>query len=292
MTDRPRAADSALSPGAHEPLIDVHAHFLHAGCGRTDWQRVNAARMRAGQRIGIRYHVGSVLGSFGHRSPTYFQSPADTVEGNDAMYATARGDDAHIRAYVAVNPNDARLALEEIGRGAAKGAIGLKLAAARRADSPLLDDLVAAAGEQGYPVLHHIWQWRRVEWPSQEASDGVELGRLAARHPSVSFILAHIGGGGDYMHSYAAVRDLPNVYLDTSGSGVDRGMLDAAFDAVGAARVVWGADITLCTGLAKLRAIELLGLSAQELALVRSGNAQRIFPAGSFPGLAIDSGAQ
>jgi predicted TIM-barrel fold metal-dependent hydrolase len=108
------------------------------------------------------------------------------------------------------------------------------------------------------------------------------LGRLAARHPQANFILAHIGGGGDYAHTFRAVRDLPNVYLDTSGSGTDRGMLDDALAAVGAARIVWGCDITMCTGLAKLRALEVIGLGAEDMAMIRWKNAARIFPPGSF----------
>ena len=95
--------------------------------------------------------------------------------------------------------------------------------------------------------------------------DAIELGRLAARHPSVAFILAHIGGGGDYAHTFPAVRDLPNVYLDLSGSGVDRGMLDDALDAVGPGRLLWGCDLTMETGLAKLRALSVIGLPAEDL---------------------------
>ena len=52
-----------------EPLIDAHAHFYHAESGRADWSRVNDARMRAGERMGVAYHVVSVLGSYGHTSP-------------------------------------------------------------------------------------------------------------------------------------------------------------------------------------------------------------------------------
>ena len=70
---------------AARPLIDVHAHFYHAESGRADWQRVNDARMRAGDAMGVTYHVVSVLGSYGHTSPTYFPSPADVTLGNDAM---------------------------------------------------------------------------------------------------------------------------------------------------------------------------------------------------------------
>jgi len=264
------------------PLIDVHAHFAHAASGRADWRALNAARLRAGERIGIGCHVASILGSWGLTSPTYFASPADVVRGNDEMLAIQRAEGARVRSYVHVNPNDTAHALAEIERCVAAGAIGVKLSASRRADDPLLDPIAAEAGRRGLPVLHHVWQHRRREWGGQEASDGVELGRLAARHPGTDFILAHIGGGGDYAHTYPAVRELPNVYLDTSGSGVDRGMLDDALEAVGPSRLLWGCDLTICTGLAKLRALEVIGLSEEELAMIRYRNAVRIFPPNSF----------
>ena len=269
-----------------EPLIDVHAHFLHAGCGRSDWEAVNAARLRAGRRIGITCHVASVLGSWGHRSPVYFPSPEDVSRGNDEMLALQRAHGDLLRGYVVVNPNHTAHALAEIERGAAAGLVGLKLLASRRADDPLLDPVIAAGATHGFPVLHHVWQHRTRHWPSQDVSDGIDLARLAERHAAVAFILAHIGGGGDWAHTFAAVADTPNVYLDVSGSGVDRGMLDGALDAVGPRRILWGADVTLETGLAKLRALEVVGLCAEDLALVRWGNARRIFPPGTFPALA------
>ena len=54
---------------------------------------------------------------------------------------------------------------------------------------------------------------------------------------------------------------------------------------VGPRRVLWGADLTICTGLAKLCALETLGLSADDLADIRWRNAVRIFPAGAFEGV-------
>lgn len=265
-----------------EPLVDVHAHFYHPASGRADAERVNASRLRAGDAIGISYHVASVLGSWGHRSPTYFASPADVREGNDAMLALQAAHRDRVRAYVHVNPNDTPHAVAEIDRAAALGAVGLKLSASRRAPDPLLDPVIRAGARHGFPVLHHAWQWRRVDWGNQEASDGVEIGALAQRHPDVWFILAHIGGGGDYAHTFHAVRDIPNVMLDLSGSGVDRGMLDDALSAVGARRLLWGCDVTICTGLAKLRALDVIGLSPDDMADVRWRNASRIFPPGTF----------
>jgi uncharacterized protein len=281
----PAARRGATPLAGDEPLIDAHAHFSHAGAGRADWQELNASRLRAGERIGITYHVASVLGSYGHTSPTYFPSPDDVTAGNDAMLAIAERESSRVRMMVTVNPNYTAHAIAEIERCVARGAIGVKLLASRRADDPLLDPIAELAGARGLPVLHHIWQHRRREWPSQEISDGADLARLASRHPRTHFILAHIGGGGDYMHTFPAIADHPNILPDISGSGVDRGMLDEALAALGPRRLLWGCDLTIETGLAKLRALEVIGLAADDMAAVRWRNAVRIFPESAFAGL-------
>jgi len=79
------------------PLIDIHAHFFFDGCGRGEWSALNAARFRAGERIGISCHVASILGSWGRWSPTYFASPSDTTLGNDAMCAIASANRDRVR---------------------------------------------------------------------------------------------------------------------------------------------------------------------------------------------------
>ncbi len=266
-----------------ELLIDVHAHFLHAGAGRADWERVNRARLTAGERMGIRCHVASVLGSYGHTSPTYFPSPADVTAGNAAMRVIAEREPHRVRWYVTVNPNYTAHALAEIRNARQDGAIGVKLLASRRADDALLDPICQLAAEAGMPVLHHIWQHRTREWPNQEISDGADLARLAARHPQTQFILAHLGGGGDWAHTLSAVADSPNIHPDLSGSGIDRGMLDAAIRALGAGRVLWACDLTMETGLAKLRALAHVGLTDDDLADIRWRNAVRLFGAAAFP---------
>jgi len=258
-------------------LVDIHAHFLHDGTSRADWRERNASRLKAGERIGISLHVASLLGSWGHTSPTYFPSPPDLEYGNDALLALQRAHPTRIRGYVAVNPNYTAHALAEIERGLGAGMIGIKLAASRRANDPLLDPICRLARERGVPILHHIWQHRRRDWPGQEASDAGELCALARRHPEVHFILAHIGGGGDWEHSLAAVKDVPNVLVDLSGSGVDGGMIEACIAAVGPERLLWGSDLTMDTGWAKLRYIERL-LDRDAVERIRWRNAARIFP--------------
>jgi predicted TIM-barrel fold metal-dependent hydrolase len=63
-------------------------------------------------------------------------------------------------------------------------------------------------------------------------------------------------------------------------------MVDAALEALGARRLLWACDLTMETGLAKLRALEVVGLGADDLADIRWRNAARLFRAGSFPRIA------
>jgi len=263
------------------PLVDVHAHFHHPAGARADWAERNASRLAAGERIGITAHVASILGSWGRTSPTYFPSMTDVVTGNDALLALMREHPPRIRGYACVNPNYTEHALGEIARCLGKGMIGIKLAASRRANDPLLDPIAVAARTHRVPILHHVWQHRRKEWPGQEASDGAELGELAKRHPDVPFILAHIGGGGDWTHTLDVTADQENIFIDLSGSGVDGGMLEACLAAVGPGRMLWGCDLTMDTGWAKLRYLERI-VSASDFDRIRWRNAASIFPAGAF----------
>ena len=262
---------------AARPLVDVHAHFLHAGCGRSDWAERNRSRLEAGARIGITLHVASILGSFGHTSPTYFPSPDDVAAGNEAMRAIARAHPGLVKGYVTVNPNYPDHALAEIERGLGAGMVGIKLAASRRASDALLDPVAALAAERGVPVLQHVWQRRTREVPGQEISDALDLAELAARHARANFILAHIGGGGDWAHSLRALVAVPNVFVDLSGSGVDRGMLELCLACVGPGRLLWGCDLTMDAGWAKLRALEPLGLAPDALEGIRWKTAARLF---------------
>ena len=264
------------------PLIDVHAHFHSNRSSRGDWAELNASRLRAGATMGVTAHVASILGTWGARSPTYFPSPEDVTHANTYMAELADQHPGLIHAYCAVNPNYTEHALDELVRCFEQGMIGVKLAASRRADDPLLDPIAEFAAEHDAPVLHHIWQHRRREWPGQEASDAAELLTLAVRHPKTKFLLAHLGGGGDWAHTLRVVRATENIWVDLSGSGVDTGMLEGVLEAVGVRRVVWGCDVTMDTGLAKLRYLESTGLDAGDMAAIRWGNARDLFPSGAF----------
>jgi len=268
---------NARETSAAGPLVDVHAHFAYVRGPRPDWQELNQSRLQAGERIGITLHIASILGSWGRTSPTYFPSPDDVAAGNEALRGIIRLHPSRVKGYVAVNPNYTGHAVSEIEIGLAAGMVGVKLGASRRAGDRLLDPIAALAAERGVPVLQHAWQHRSREVPNQEISDALDLLDLAGRHAGCNFILAHIGGGGDWAHSLRALHGSANVYVDLSGSGVDRGMLELCLECVGAERLLWGTDLTMDTGWAKLRALEALGLAREALEGIRWKTAARLF---------------
>ena len=193
-----------------------------------------------------------------------------------------------VRMYATVNPNytDHAIAEDRWKSGCvARGAIGVKLLASRRADDPLLDPVASLAGAGRGPRRTAS----RVAAPASRMAvtrrfrTGQTSRVSQVDHPRTSFILAHIGGGGDYLHTFPAIVDQPNIYPDLSGSGIDRGMLDTAVEALGAERLLWGTDLTMETGLAKLRALDVIGLRGEEIEAIRWRNAVRLFRAGSFP---------
>ncbi len=259
-------------------LIDVHAHFYTAISGRSDWHERDARRLEVGARLGITAHVASILGTWGRLSPIYFPSSEDVTSGNAAMLEVQRAHPGLVFGYCTVNPNYGTHALAEIDRWLGEGMVGIKLAASRRANDPLLDPIAEAAARHGVPILQHIWQHRRRDWPGQEASDAAELATLALRHPETKFILAHLGGGGDWSHSLRVVRKVSNIWVDLSGSGVDTDMVHGAIDLIDPTRLLWGTDITMCTGWAKLRYLQsAVSLATDRLDLIRAGNALELF---------------
>ena len=58
-------------------------------------------------------------------------------------------------------------------------------------------------------------------------------------------------------------------------------MIETVVRVVGPTRLLFGADLTLDTGLAKLRYLESLPLGADAMAHIRARNALSIFPPGT-----------
>ncbi len=139
------------------------------------------------------------------------------------------------------------------------GLIGLKLYAQAFLDDPEVEPLAEAAIEMDVPIISHVSHRRRGERhpskPKESNSDNVRA--LAEKYPKLTLISAHIGGGGVWEYRCKNLRDLDNVYLDTSGSVTDAGQLEMAVEYLGADRLIYGTDTWFLPGFGKLKGANL-----------------------------------
>ncbi|CAA9215987.1 MAG: hypothetical protein AVDCRST_MAG77-200 [uncultured Chloroflexi bacterium] len=233
------------------PVWDCHGH-IYDDPGGTRGRRL----LDAMDQLGIeRIFVSRLWGD--NRVPAT-ATPDDVRRSNDAVAGWAERHPDRFIPYCFVNCTYPDEALRELGdRVTQQGFRGLKLYASCRFDDPRVEPVVARAAELRIPTLLHVIQRRTSEAAGQYASDGREVAYLAQRLPHAQLILAHVGGGGDWAFSIKAVRDCPNVYADLSGSVVDAGLVEAAYEAVGADRLLFGTDSSMTEGVGKLHGAEI-----------------------------------
>ncbi len=250
-------------------VIDCHAHLTGAHTGVTRiWGKSDAAVLAAAARVGIDVSCASIL-------TTALPAPLEGFrECNRQLAAVTRQHPGTVRGYCYVNPGYTREALQEIRRYVTDhDFIGIKLYNEYKATDPVLYPIVESAIELGVPILYHAGHQHRPVPGQPNISDSGDLAALAARYPEAVLICAHIGGGGDWEWTVKAARAAQNVYLDTSGSVFDSGMVQMAVRVVGAERVLFGCDTSYTAGIGKVRAARL---TDEQRALIMGGNMQRI----------------
>ena len=75
--------------------------------------------------------------------------------------------------------------------------------------------------------------------------------------PEAMIIHGHIGGGGDWEYACKALRDVPSVYVDTSGSVHDAHMINFALKYLGEDRLLFATDGSYEAGVGKILAAGL-----------------------------------
>jgi predicted TIM-barrel fold metal-dependent hydrolase len=121
-------------------------------------------------------------------------------------------------------------------------------------------------------------------------SNPVDLHAMALRYPALPFVVPHFGAG--YFREALMLADqCPNVYLDTSSSNnwmryeaLDlKTVFARAIDVLGAGRLLFGTDSSFfprgwnaAVFEAQVRALEELGIGAQDARAIFGGNLERL----------------
>lgn len=256
--DRDRVAKKPL-------VIDCHAHLDFRES--PDAVGNDALILEAADKLGIDKLCCSVL----------CKRPG-TVEGfqaaNRVMATAAKRHPQRLLGYCYVNPEHQREALDEIRRCVEQfGFIGVKLYNEQVCTEPVVFPIVELATALGVPILHHAGHSHYLVTEQPHMSDGGHLAQLSKRYPEAMLICAHVGGGGDWEWTIKALRHAKSVFLDTSGSVVDEGMVEMAVKVLGADRLLFGADMSFTAGVGKVRGARL---TEEERGKILGGNMSRV----------------
>ena len=267
---------TAVTPAlAQSPVFDMHVHL-----------RDGAASADAFEALQV--DDGVDLGAYG---AMWFGGPQQALEGqlqqvragNDRIIALAAAN-PKVVPIATVHPYDGDAALAELARVAGQGVKVLKIHPhTQRFDlaDPRVLALARRAGELGMVVL--------TDNAGIVADDTEDLFNLALRAPDTQFVFAHIGGlDFRFWNVLALARTAEgvfaeNIHFDISAIVVL--MADAPFEDefvwtlrnVGIDRILLGSDYPQLSLADTVDALERLGLTPEETAKIRWGNAQRLF---------------
>jgi len=265
----PRAEAAVPEPASVQPrrtpVIDCHAH-LHHHSDRA-WKENDRRLIDAADRLGIDRLCCSIL------TPRRPATAAGFRECNRWVAEAMGRFPGRVLGYCYVNPGYGREALDEIRRTVDRGFMGIKVYNEYTCNEPVVLPIVELAIELRVPVLQHAGHAHYPLPDQPRISDGGHLAELGARYPEARLICAHVGGGGDWEWTIKALQHAKNVYLDTSGSVTDDGIVDLAARVVGVDRLLFGCDMSLTAGVGKIRSSDLsaadkqkvLGLNMQQL---------------------------
>ncbi|MBT3342540.1 MAG: amidohydrolase [Gemmatimonadetes bacterium] len=238
--------------------IDCHMHVRGRGA---DWSWDHNDRIiEAADALGIEKLAVSIPVMRG--MPDY----ATVRRANDDVITAMKQYPERILGYSYIVPGQ-RESLDEISRCLDAGMIGIKLYNQYKIWDPAVHPVLERAIDEAVPVLEHAGHPTTRDFREQQPniSDAADFVRAAALYPECMLIEGHIGGGGDWEWSIKQLRLAPSVYLDTSGSIVDDGMVEMCVRELGADRLLFATDMTMEGGVGKILGAELTSSQQEKI---------------------------
>jgi len=250
-------------------IIDIHIHHTWADFDQPPWALLEETFALAAQ-CGI-----AKLGLLGTYS---FHGVDPTPQGiracntHAALIVERYPEQAYSFCYL--NPaHDPGFIRDELDRCVLEhGMKGIKLWIAVNARDQRLDAVMEGALRHNLPVLHHAW-YKAVNWVYNESSPA-DIRTLALRFPSVPIIMAHLNGCG--VRGVLDIKELPNVYVDTSGSQPDTGFVEFAVAELGAQRILFGSDAPIRDYSVQLAKVTDANISAAAKQSILGENARQL----------------
>jgi predicted TIM-barrel fold metal-dependent hydrolase len=238
---------------------------MHVNGRRRSWGfDDNASIIDAADRLGINQLVCSIPVTGGR-----WATPEEVRECNDDVLQTMRQFPDRILGYCFLNPGYGRESLDELERCVVdEGMVGVKLYNQYKINDPVVFPIIERTIELGVPILSHAGRLvdpsDLAEQPlTSHAADFVDAGR---RYPEAMIIEGHIAGGGDWEWTLKVLREAPaSIFLDTSGTVMDAGMIERCVRDFGDERLLFATDMTMEGGVGKILDAEITEAQREKL---------------------------
>lgn len=179
---------------------------------------------------------------------------------------------------IQLNANNVRGSLDALDRWLRDGPmIGVyfpgsgpgALTCTHRNFNPLVERIADLRGV----IMQHTW-FKTGGKQSPVESTPAELAVLAGRFPHQHFICAH--AGGEWEQGIRAVRDSPNVLVETSGFDATAGFIEMAVRELGAERIVFGSHLPSRSLGTELTKVTTAAITEEQKVAILGANFRRL----------------
>ena len=245
------------------PKTDAHdhipAHLSERGKGKKMWLKEKEIDeyLEDNALLGInRICISIPFSGIGPET----EKPEVMASANDIVVETVKKYKGRVFGYAFVHSGYYKWSVNEMERCLVlPGMIGIKLYNQYLYNDPVVVALIEVAAEKNALALLH--QGKVMDGDNRKSqlliSDGYHIAELAKKVPKAKLICGHIGGGGDWEWTVKALKSSPTVYLDTSGSVVDAGMIEFAARELGVRRLLFATDMSVEEGVGKILGAKL-----------------------------------
>ncbi len=215
----------------------------------------------AADRLGMEKLVVSLPVSFEDR---VLVTPDRFRECNDKVLKAMKLYPGRILGQFYINPFYQKESLEEIDRCVDMGMIAMKGYFQVKVNDPLYFPVIEKLADLKMIILMHSHcgigiGGQRTKYGNIQANASTpdDFAEAAKRYPEAVFQYAHTGGGGDWEYACKALKDYPNVYVDTSGSNNESGIIEFAMNYLGEDRLFFGTDGSYYQGVGVVLAAKI-----------------------------------
>lgn len=227
--------------------IDAHEHV---GLGGTVEAQMDIADRLNIEKLVISKPIPDYAANVPPATPEAFR------KCNDEVLSAMKRYPGRYLGQVYVNPVYGKESLEEIKRCVGQGMVSLKVYYQVKINDPLFYPIIEKMIDLKMIILMHAvtaigFAGHRPRYGNQQpnASTAEDFVEAAKRYPEAMFQYAHTGGGGDWEYTCKAIKDYPNIYVDTSGSNNEGSMIDAVLKYLGEDRMFFGTDSSYYQGV-------------------------------------------